>query len=156
MKKAIVMLLTAGLIATMTACGGTKTEETTNNAKTGTGTTNSDAYDVTVIIKATDSDYWQSVLLGAEAAAEESDGKINITTAGPASETDVDEQVSILENAVSSGPDGIVIASISSDSTVPAVEEAVGKGIPVVTVDNKFKYRFLYAAPCYRSLCGSG
>lgn len=33
MKKAIVMLLTAGLIATMTACGGTKTEETTNNAK---------------------------------------------------------------------------------------------------------------------------
>lgn len=38
MKKAIVMLLTAGLIATMTACGGTKTEETTNNAKTGTGT----------------------------------------------------------------------------------------------------------------------
>mgnify|MGYP000611031661 CR=1 FL=1 len=72
MKKAIVMLLTAGLIATMTACGGTKTEETTNNAKTGTGTTNSDAYDVTVIIKATDSDYWQSVLLGAEAAAEES------------------------------------------------------------------------------------
>ena len=137
MKKAIVMLLTAGLIATMTACGGTKTEETTNNAKTGTGTTNSDAYDVTVIIKATDSDYWQSVLLGAEAAAEESDGKINITTAGPASETDVDEQVSILENAVASGPDGIVIASISSDSTVPAVEEAVGKGIPVVTVDNK-------------------
>ena len=46
----------------------------------------------------------------------------------------MDEQVSILENAVASGPDGIVIASISSDSTVPAVEEAVGKGIPVVTV----------------------
>jgi ribose transport system substrate-binding protein len=96
-----------------------------------------ESYDITVIIKATDSDYWQSVLLGAKAAAADSNGKINVSTAGPKSETDIDEQVTILENAVIAEPDGIVIASISSDATVPAVEEAESKGIPVATVDNK-------------------
>lgn len=96
-----------------------------------------DPLNMTVIIKATDSSYWQTVLLGAQAAAEDSNGAIEVTTAGPASETDIDEQVTILENAVSASPDAIVIASISSESTVPAVEEAVSKGIPVVTVDNK-------------------
>ncbi len=116
----------AGNEAVTNAPDATKDEET--QAK---------GYNITVIIKATDSDYWQTVLLGAKAAAADSNGAIVVTTAGPASETDIDEQVNILENAISAKPDGIVIASISSDATVPAAEEAVNAGIPVVTVDNK-------------------
>ena len=92
-----------------------------------------------MIIKATDSSYWQTLLLGAKAAAEESNGKIKVTTDGPASETDIDKQVTILENAIAAKPDGIVLASISSTSTVPAVEQANAAGIPVVTVDNKLE-----------------
>ncbi|MDD3369330.1 MAG: substrate-binding domain-containing protein [Lachnospiraceae bacterium] len=148
MKKFLAVVTAMTMVAaTLTACGG---QAATDTAVPATGESTSEvavestategageAYNITVIIKATDSDYWQTVLLGAQAAADESGGKIKITTAGPASETDIDEQVTILENAVASNPSGVVIASISSDSTVPAVEEAVGKGIPVVTVDNK-------------------
>lgn len=128
MKKSLILGLLAMTMA-FTGCSGA--EETATTAP------DSNAYDVRVIIKATDSDYWQTLLLGAEAAAAESGGKIEVITAGPTSEIDIDEQVAILENTVAAEPDAIVIASTSSDATVPAVEQAMASGIPVITVDNR-------------------
>lgn len=136
MKKTLKVILIALISIMLIACTG-NANPNNNNENNNTGNTGDDSYNVTVIIKATDSDYWQTVLLGAQAAADESDGEITVVTAGPPSETDIDQQVTILENAVASGVDGIVIASISSDSVVPAIEDSVEKGIPVVTVDNK-------------------
>jgi ribose transport system substrate-binding protein len=92
---------------------------------------------VAVIIKATDSDFWQYVLVGATNYAKEHPDKVVVTTYGPPSEADIDQQVSILEDVVNSKPDAIVIASTSSDATVPAIERAVKLGIPVITIDNK-------------------
>lgn len=124
----VMLVLTAGMLF----AGGSSesTSADTQNVE------NAD-YHISVVIKATDSSYWQTLLMGAKATAAESNGKIAVTTAGPASETDIDEQVTILENIVSSRPDGIVIAAISSESITPVVENAVASGIPVVTVDNK-------------------
>ncbi|NLF26493.1 MAG: substrate-binding domain-containing protein, partial [Clostridiales bacterium] len=93
--------------------------------------------DVAVIIKATTSDFWQYVLVGAENYGKEFPDRVKITTYGPPSEADIDEQVSILENVVSSDPDAIVIASTSSDATIPALEDAQAKGIVVITIDNR-------------------
>lgn len=95
--------------------------------------------EVAVLIKATDSDFWQYVLVGAENYAAENPDKVHVTTYGPPNESDIDQQVSILEQIISSDPDAIVIASTSSDATVPAIENAVSKDIPVITVDNKVK-----------------
>jgi ribose transport system substrate-binding protein len=92
---------------------------------------------VAVIIKATDSDFWQYVLVGATNYAKENAAKVEVTTYGPPSEADIDKQVGILEDVVNSNPDAIVIASTSSDATVPAIERAVSMGIPVITIDNK-------------------
>ena len=132
MKKLLILLLSMLLVGALAACQPS-TDDPNGNGNGG----DDDVFEITVIIKATDSNYWQTVLLGAQAAAADSNGTIRVTTAGPTSETDIGEQVTILENAITAGPDGIVIASISSDATVPAVEDAVGRGIPVVTVDNR-------------------
>ena len=132
MKKLLILLLSMLLVGALAACQPS-TDDPNGNGNGG----DDDVFEITVIIKATDSNYWQTVLLGAQAAAADSNGTIRVTTAGPTSETDIGEQVTILENAITAGPDGIVIASISSDATVPAVEDAVGRGIPVVTIDNK-------------------
>ncbi len=126
-KNVFVMFLAALLVASFAFSIGSAEPST------------QDAHNVTVIIKATDSSYWQTLLMGAQAAGEDSDGKINVITDGPPSETDIDKQVTILENTIAARPAGIVIASISSTSTVPAVEQAVEAGIPVVTVDNKLE-----------------
>lgn len=93
-------------------------------------------YNIAVIVKATDSGFWQDVFTGAEAADEKMD-KVKITKHGPTSEADIAEQVSILENVISRRPDAIVIASTSSDATVPSLERAYDLGIKIITIDNK-------------------
>lgn len=92
-------------------------------------------YHIAVIVKATDSDFWQVVLQGAETAGEELDN-VTVSTYGPTSEADIAEQVAILENVVTRQPDAIVLASTSSDATVPAVERAYDSGITMILVDN--------------------
>ncbi|MBB6214292.1 ribose transport system substrate-binding protein [Anaerosolibacter carboniphilus] len=142
MKKRIFALLLVLIMAVALFAG---CSSSTNNTGVNQGDTpaNSDAnaedkpYKISVIVKATDSDYWQTLLAGAKAAEADSDGKVVVTTDGPPSETDIDKQVSILENVIATQPDAVVIASSSSDATVPAVENAVSNGIPVITIDNK-------------------
>jgi len=93
-------------------------------------------YNIAVIIKATDSGFWQDVLTGARAAGEKLDN-VTITTHGPTSESQIAEQVSILENVITRNPDAIVISSTSSDASVPALERAYEQGIKIITIDNK-------------------
>jgi ribose transport system substrate-binding protein len=99
-------------------------------------------YNIAVIIKATDSDYWQAVLHGADAAVKELGGTVKVIyRGGPPSEADIDKQVAIVEDIVSKNPKAIVIASTSSDATVPALERAAAQGIKVVLVDNFVKLK---------------
>jgi len=100
-----------------------------NGADVGDGT-----YNIIVIIKATDSDYWQILASGAEAFAEANDG-VTVTIQGPPSELDIDEQVTIFENAIQAAPDGIVIAATAGETVVNAVADSVAAGIPVVALD---------------------
>ncbi|HOO32627.1 MAG TPA: ABC transporter substrate-binding protein [Thermotogota bacterium] len=95
------------------------------------------AYDIAFIVKATDSDFWQYTIVGAKNAEHDLNGLINITVYGPPSEADIDQQIAILENVISSGPDAIVMSSISSDAPSALLDEAYNAGIPVVLIDNK-------------------
>ncbi len=94
-------------------------------------------YEIAVIIKATDSDFWQYMLVGVLNYEFEHPDLVNVTTYGPPSESDIDQQIVILENVISTNPDAIVISSTSSDASVPALEQAYDKGIKIVTVDNR-------------------
>lgn len=154
-KKLLALLVSAAVIGSLTACGGGQTEtakettaaetaETTAAAEAATEAAKEAApeakegpYDIAVIIKATSSDYWQYLLVGAENYAKENPDLVKVTTYGPPSEADIDEQVAILEDVISKSPDAIVIASTSSDATIPQIEDAISKGIPVITIDNK-------------------
>lgn len=126
MKKLLTILIIS--MVSLTACQ--KKEESVS-------------LDVGVIIKTTSSDFWQYVLVGAE-----NYGVVNpsvkITTYGPEVEDDA-KQVEILENVIATMPDVIVMASISSDATVRALENAVDKGITVVMVDNKVNTEKIHA-----------
>lgn len=94
-----------------------------------------DEYHIAVIIKATDSGFWQDVFTGAEAADEEMDN-VTVDYLGPPSEADIAQQVAILEDAVIGRPDAIVLASTSSDATVPQVEMAYEQDTKVILIDN--------------------
>jgi len=101
------------------------------------GGTHKKPYNIALIIKATDSDFWQYVLIGGANYGLDHPDQVKVTKYGPKSEADIDKQVAILEDVISKKPDAIVIASTSSDATVPALESAIDQGIAVVTIDNK-------------------
>lgn len=128
LKKLLVLVVVMTLMAS--AFVGCQQQEASGAADA------SEAIDVAVIIKATSSDFWQYLLIGAE-----NYGKVhpnvNVTTHGPATEAEINEQVTILEDVIATSPDVIVIASTSSDATVKAIEDAKSQGIVVITVDNK-------------------
>ncbi|MEA3327336.1 MAG: substrate-binding domain-containing protein, partial [Chloroflexota bacterium] len=92
--------------------------------------------ELALIIKATDSGFWQKAIEGGE-AFDADNGDVNVTTYGPASEADVDEQLAILENVITSGADAIVIASNAGEGANAAIADAAGLGIPVLTIDTK-------------------
>ncbi len=80
-------------------------------------------YNIALIIKATDSDFWQYVIVGGTNYGLEHPDVAKVTSYGPLpSEADIDKQVAIVEDVIASQPDAIVIASTSSDATVPALE----------------------------------
>jgi len=52
-------------------------------------------YKIAVIIKATDSDFWQYVIIGAVNYGLDNPDKVKISWSGPKSEADIDKQVSL-------------------------------------------------------------
>src|ERR1700759_984695 len=68
-------------------------------------------YNIAVIIKATDSDFWQYVIIGAVNYGLDNPDKAKVSWYGPKSEADIEKQVALLEDIVSKKPDAIVIAS---------------------------------------------
>lgn len=81
-----------------------------------------EAVKVAVIVKSTDSESWQYMLTGARNAVLDSEGKIEITEHGAASEADIAGQVTLLEDVIVSKPDAIVITPSDSDAVVAALE----------------------------------
>jgi ribose transport system substrate-binding protein len=88
---------------------------------------------VDVIIKASDSEFWQSMLAGAEKAGK--DYGLDVGLFGPTSETDINQQVQLVENAISRGVDAIVVAPNSSDALNNVIERARDSGIKVIVAD---------------------
>lgn len=93
------------------------------------------AAEIAVIVKTTNSNFWQNVNKGATAAV---DGQSDITMTfdGPASESDIAAEVNMVDNAVNKGVAGIVLAPSDPDALVPAVKRANESGIPVAIIDS--------------------
>jgi len=90
---------------------------------------------IAVVLKASESEFWQIVKHGAETAGRELGA--TVTVQSPVSESQVEKQISVVENAVSAKPDAIVLAPTQSSPLVPAIEAAMAQGLPVVTIDSK-------------------
>lgn len=90
---------------------------------------------VMVIPKGTTHEFWQSVHAGASQAAEEL-GNVEIIWKGPEKEDDRKGQIELVQNAVASGVDGIVLAPLDARALVEPVEQAIAKGIAVVIIDS--------------------
>jgi ribose transport system substrate-binding protein len=93
------------------------------------------AADVTIpiIVKDTTSFYWQIVLAGARQAGK--DLGVKVPELGAQAETDVNGQISILENAVASNPAAIVIAPTEAKALGKPIDEAAAK-VKIIGIDS--------------------
>ncbi|MCX5544129.1 ABC transporter substrate-binding protein [Paraburkholderia sp. CNPSo 3076] len=91
--------------------------------------------EIAVIVKTVNSNYWQNVQKGANAALAETKG-YTMTFQGPAAESDIADEVNMVENAVNRHVAGIVLAPSDPDALVPAIKKAWEAHIPVVLIDS--------------------
>jgi len=88
---------------------------------------------IPVIVKDTTSFYWQIVLAGARKAGK--DLGVKVPELGAQSESDINGQISILENAVAEHPAAIVIAPTQFQALGKPIDEAA-KSVKIVGIDS--------------------
>lgn len=158
MKKKVLALLMVMVmaLALLAGCGGGGNSGGSGNAganaganaggdtgnaggDTTGGDTGSDAaaggdYTFEIIVKSYQSSYWQAAVKGVQDEADKLGVKVNCT--GPNSETDIADQVQMLNNAINNAPDGIGLAACDQQACLDALQLAMDKGIPVVCFDS--------------------
>ena len=91
-------------------------------------------YHFTLITKSNASPYWLAVREGADAAAKKFG--VSVAFEAPASGTDLAGQIGMVNNAVTGGTDGIILAAQNPQALLKPVKSALAHHIPVVTVDS--------------------
>ncbi len=82
----------------------------------------------------TGSPFWGSVRDGIVSAGK--DFAIDVSIRGPASETDVAEQIEMVKQAMEEKPDAIVLAAADYNLLIPPAREIKRRGIPLVCIDS--------------------
>lgn len=102
---------------------------------------------IAVVVKSTKNGFWTSVKRGMDTAVADlneklgykGDDKIKLTFEGPSDETDVDNQINIIDAVLGENPDVLCLSAIDMDSCQAQLEAAEENGIPVIVLDSGVK-----------------
>ena len=97
------------------------------------GLTANEAYEFPMMVKSFQATYWDAAQEGMKKAAEELG--VTYTAQGPNSESDIADQVNMINTAIAANPVGLGLAACDTSSVQEALQTCVDKGIPVVTFD---------------------
>jgi len=128
MKKAfgIITLVTVAAVLLVTGC---KQKESTGSK-----------YRIAVIPKGTTHVFWKSIHAGAVKAEKElKELGIEIIWKGPLKEDDRESQIRVMEDFITRGVSGIVLAPLDDVALRMPVKDAANYGIPVVIIDSGLK-----------------
>src|SRR3954454_21123455 len=108
----------AGLALGVAACGsddsGSSSSGSTGGASSGGG---GDKPYIAIVSKGFQHQFWQAVKKGAEDEAAKEGARI--TFQGPPTEADVEQQVTMLTNALQQNPDAVGFAALDSKASAP-------------------------------------
>ncbi|MFN2297213.1 MAG: substrate-binding domain-containing protein [Anaerolineales bacterium] len=141
MKKFGFVLVALAGILVLSACG-TPSPETvvvTSAPVVQTVIQTVESQEIAVIVKTGNSSFWQNVQTGAMDAQNELKAqtpKLSVTFLGAQSESNINEQINIVESAIDRGVKAIVLAPSDVTALQPAVKKAHDAGIPVVIIDS--------------------
>lgn len=137
MKKKVLAVLLGGcmVVGMLAGCGsnGGDTKTTDGDTKTE-GSGDSKGYHFEVVVKSFQSSYWQAAVQGINQACDELG--VTANTTGPNAESDIADQLNMLNNAINKNPDGIALAACDQNSVLGPLKTALEKKIPVVCFDS--------------------
>ena len=137
-KKLLALLLSSAMVLSLVACGGTEEAPVTDAPATEDAATDDAAatedLQFEIIVKSFQSTYWQAAVQGINQACEEL-GIPQAHSNGPATESDIADQVNMLDAAIEANPAGIGLAACDTTSVLASLQTALDKGIPVVCFD---------------------
>ncbi|MGN0264303.1 MAG: substrate-binding domain-containing protein [Oliverpabstia sp.] len=151
-KKVLSVLLSTAMVATMFAgCGSKKdeaasTDSTKDDAATEDTTDEGDKAEDSgdaapagdmhfeIVSKGFQHAYWQAVKKGADNKAKELGVTINFV--GPNTESDIADQVQMLNNAINAAPSAIGFAALDTQAALDAIQTAMDSGIPIIGFDS--------------------
>ena len=109
--------------------GNTNNTDNTDNGGTDSG--NKDNNKIGLSVSTLNNPFFVTLTEGAKAAAKDNDIELIVVDAGD----DVAKQTSGIEDLISRNVGVIIVNPVDSDAVAPAVEEAIAKGIKVISVD---------------------
>ena len=92
---------------------------------------------IALIMKSLANEFFATMAEGAQAHHAEHDDEYDLIVNGIKDESDLSQQVALVEQMMASGVDAVVIAPADSRALVPVVKRARQQGIVVVNIDNK-------------------
>ena len=146
-KKVMALMLCAAMVTSMSATAAFAAEEKEDAAteKSADSTAAEDptaqfdglkaneAYVFPMMVKSFQSTYWDAAQEGMKKAADELG--VTYKAQGPNSESDIADQVNMINTAIASNPVGLGLAACDTSSVTDALKTCAEKGIPVVTFD---------------------
>lgn len=128
MKKAFGIITLLALIAVFLVTGCKQKESAGSK------------YRIAVIPKGTTHVFWKSIHAGAVKAGKELEElDVEIIWKGPLKEDDRESQIRVMEDFITRGVSGIVLAPLDDVALRMPVKDAVNYGIPVVIIDSGLK-----------------
>ena len=138
MKKRVLAVLLGGCMVAglLAGCGGSSSSSSSDSSSDSAKSDGDSGkgYHFEVVVKSFQASYWQAAVQGIEQAQEELG--VTTNTTGPNAESDIADQVNMLNNAINQNPDGIALAACDQNSVIEALQSAKDKGIPVVCFDS--------------------
>ena len=133
------LVLLFAIAGTLAACSGQNAGDSSGGETTSeaSGDSSGAKYSIAVVPKGLGHQFWTTVKSGADAAGAEFDAEILWN--GPPKETEIAEQIDILQDMLSRGVDGIVMAACDENALVETINTAMDAGVPVVTIDSGVK-----------------
>lgn len=123
MTRAVKRLLPAVLALALAGCAMQPPDRTTTRYKVAL-----------VAKKDRESEFWDAIFTGAEAAATEYN--LRLTVSAPANEEDYEAQNEMIAAAVEDGAQAIVFSAIDYEANAAAIESAAAAGVTIIGIDS--------------------
>lgn len=120
----------------LSACGSSGDSDHTGETSSRNSVSD-DRPTVALIMKSLANEFFVTMADGARQHQSQSEGAYDLIVNGIKNETDLAQQVALIDQMIASGVDAIVVAPADSKAVVPALARAAAAGIVVVNIDNQ-------------------